>query len=141
MVLIVYNEQVIGSLFGTALQLSVVGLYAPIVIAIGRFLRLVFDRISQRVIYEEMDPETTEQLFEICEGIYIAQLEGDLVKEKKFYDLLIRIYRSPETLIKINRKHRHHGESLHHYQSASALMTKSKNRHNDLLYRTAKNDE
>ncbi len=128
MVLIVYNEQVIGSLFGTALQLSVVGLYATIVIAIGRFLRLVFDRISQRVIYEEMDPETTEQLFEICEGIYIAQLEGDLIKEKKFYDLLIRIYRSPETLIKINRKNRHHGEPPHHFQSASALMTKSKNR-------------
>jgi piezo-type mechanosensitive ion channel component 1/2 len=72
LVLVIYNEQVIGSLFGTALQLSVVGLYATIVIAIGRFLRLAFDRISQRVIYEEMDPETTEQLFEICEGIYIA---------------------------------------------------------------------
>ncbi|TNV87609.1 hypothetical protein FGO68_gene11570 [Halteria grandinella] len=106
LVLIVYNEQVIGSLFGTALQLSVVGLYATIVIAIGRFLRLAFDRISQRVIYEEMDPETTEQLFEICEGIYIAQLEGDLVKEKRLYDLLIRMYRSPETLIKINRQAR-----------------------------------
>jgi hypothetical protein len=51
-----------------------------------------------------MDPETTEQLLEICEGVYIAQLEGDLVKEKRFYDLLIRMYRSPETLIKINRK-------------------------------------
>ena len=48
------------------------GLYATIVIAIGRFLRLAFDRISQRVIYEEMDPETVEQLFEICEGVYIA---------------------------------------------------------------------
>ena len=60
MVLVVYNEQVIGAFFGTALQLSVVGLYATIVIAIGRFLRLIFDRISQRVIYEEMDPETTE---------------------------------------------------------------------------------
>ena len=88
-----------------------------------------------------MDPETTEQLFEICEGIYIAQLEGDLVKEKKFYDLLIRIYRSPETLIKINRKHRHHGESQHHSQLASALVTKRKNRQTDLLYRTAKNDD
>ena len=99
MILIIYNEEVIGSLFGNALQLSVVGLYATIVIAIGRFIRLIFDRISQRVIYEEMP--NTEQLFEICEGIFIAQLEGDLVKEKRLYDLLIRMYRSPETLIKI----------------------------------------
>jgi hypothetical protein len=46
MVLFVSNDEVIGSLFGSALQLSVVGLYATIVIAIGRFLRLAFDRIS-----------------------------------------------------------------------------------------------
>ena len=70
MILVVYNEEVIGSFFGNAFQFSVVGLYATIVIAIGRFLRLIFDRISQRVIYEEMND--TEQLFEICEGIFIA---------------------------------------------------------------------
>ena len=68
--IIAYNEEVIGSLFGSAFQLSVVGLYATIVVAIGRFLRLIFDRISQRVIYEEMND--IEQLFEICEGIFIA---------------------------------------------------------------------
>jgi hypothetical protein len=70
MVLVVYNEEVIGTLFGNAFSFSVVGLYATIVVAIGRFLRLIFDRMSQRVIYEEM-PDT-EQLFEICEGIFIA---------------------------------------------------------------------
>jgi len=52
------------------MSMSVVGLYATIVIAVGSFLRLIFDRISQRVIYEEMP--TTDKLFEICEGIFIA---------------------------------------------------------------------
>jgi len=99
LVMIVQNDEVIGSLFGSALQLSVVGLYATIVIAIGRFLRIIFDRISQRAIFEEMP--NTDQLFEVCEGIFIAQLEGELKKEKRLYDLLIRMYRSPETLIKI----------------------------------------
>jgi len=42
-----------------------------------------------------------QKIFEICEGIFIAQQEGDLVKEKKLYNILIRLYRSPETLIKI----------------------------------------
>jgi hypothetical protein len=51
------------------------------------------------VIYEELpDPGV---LFELCEGVYIYRSLGDLVKENKLYDLLIRIYRSPETLIKI----------------------------------------
>jgi hypothetical protein len=70
MVLLLHNQEVIGSFMGAALSLSVIGLYATLVIAIGRFIRLIFDRISQRVIYEEL-PDT-EQLFEICEGIFIA---------------------------------------------------------------------
>lgn len=42
-----------------------------------------------------------EKIFEICEGIFIAQLEGDLEKETRLYNLLIKIYRSPETMIKM----------------------------------------
>lgn len=108
LVILVYNEEVIGSFFGSALQLSVVGLYATIVIAIGRFIRIIFDRISQRVMYEELP--NTKQLFEICEGIFIAQQEGDLVREKQLYDLLILMYRSPEALIKITGTRLEHKE-------------------------------
>jgi len=106
--MLVYNEEVIGSFFGSALQLSVVGLYATIVITIGRFIRIIFDRISQRVMYEELP--NTKQLFEICEGIFIAQQEGDLVREKQLYDLLILMYRSPEALIKITGTRLNHKE-------------------------------
>ena len=99
MVVILYNEHVIGSFFGTALQLSVLGLYVTFVIAIGRLIRALCDRISQRVMYEELP--NTSQLFELCEGVFIAQQEGDLVREKQLYDLMILMYRSPEALIKI----------------------------------------
>lgn len=60
----------IGSIFGAALNISVLGLYATLVITFGRLIRSVFDKLSQRVIYEELPH--TQQLFEICEGIYIA---------------------------------------------------------------------
>lgn len=108
LVILLYNEQVIGSFFGNALQLSVIGLYATIVITIGRFIRIIFDRISQRVMYEELP--NTKQLFEICGGIFIAQQEGDLVREKQLYDLLILMYRSPEALIKITGTRQQHKE-------------------------------
>ena len=108
LVMLIYNEEVIGAFFGNALQMSVVGLYVTIVIAIGRFLRIVFDKISQRVIYEELP--NVKQLFEICEGIFIAQAEGDLVKEKQLYDLLILMYRSPEALLKITGTRLNHRE-------------------------------
>lgn len=43
----------------------------------------------------------TYDLKELCESIYIARSEGDLKKERDLYELLIRIYRSPEILLKL----------------------------------------
>ena len=99
LVLIVYNETVISSVLSAVISLSVIGVYVTIVYAVGRFLRIIFDRYSARVIYEEL-PET-QKLSEIIEGIFIAQLEGDLKNEKRLYDLLITVYRSPELMIKM----------------------------------------
>ena len=59
-------------------------------------------------MYEELP--SCKQLFEITEGIFIAQLEGDLVREKQLYDLLILMYRSPEALIKITGTRLNHKE-------------------------------
>lgn len=88
-----------GNVLASVLTMSVIGIYITIVYAVGRFLRIIFDRYSQRVIYEEL-PDV-RQLFEICEGIFIAQLEGDMRNEKRLYDLLITVYRSPELMIKM----------------------------------------
>jgi hypothetical protein len=97
------NDDVVSSFFGFGsdggMPLSIIGLYATLVLAVGRFVRIFFDKISQRVIYEEM-PEPND-LFELCEGVYIYRNQRNLSKENNLYDLLIRIYRSPETLIKI----------------------------------------
>jgi hypothetical protein len=57
-------------MFAGAVSMSVVGIYVTIVYAVGRFIRLMFDRYSEKVIYEEL-PDT-EKLREICEGIFIA---------------------------------------------------------------------
>lgn len=99
LVLLIYNDQVMGNVLSSVMNMSVIGIYVTIVYAVGRFLRILFDRYSQRVIYEEL-PETGK-LFEICEGIFIAQLKGDMIKEKRLYDLLIIVYRSPELMIKM----------------------------------------
>ena len=98
--IVLFNDFVFGSLFGASISnISVIGLYATFVFAIGKFIRLFFDRISQRVIYEEMP--NTNDLMDLCESIYIARAEGDLHNEQRLYELLIRIYRSPEILIKL----------------------------------------
>eukprot|EP00806_Schmidingerella_arcuata_P003011 Macronucleus_3726.p1 GENE.Macronucleus_3726~~Macronucleus_3726.p1 ORF type:complete len:208 (+),score=38.87 Macronucleus_3726:1-624(+) len=99
LVLIIYNETVMSTVLSAVMSMSVIGVYVTIVYAVGRFLRIIFDRYSERVIYEEL-PET-QKLSEIIEGIFIAQLEGDMVNEKRLYDLLIMVYRSPELMIKM----------------------------------------
>ena len=95
--MIAYNDEVVSAGFGNVVGMSVIGIYATIVYAVGIFIRLIFDRISQRVIYEEMP--CTDKILEICEGIFIAQLEGDLEKEKRMFILLIKIYRSPDLIM------------------------------------------
>ncbi|CAL1145384.1 unnamed protein product [Cladocopium goreaui] len=80
---------------------SLMGIYLGVVYTIGRFLRLVFQDSSQRVIYEEMND--TELLQDLCSGIYIARITGDLESEYGFYYELIRIYRSPELLLDISK--------------------------------------
>ncbi len=104
---ILINDDVISSFFGFnsdgGMPLSIIGIYATLVYTVGKFIRIFFDKISQRVIYEEM-PEPND-LFELCEGIYIYRNQRNLVEENRLYELLIRIYRSPETLIKITLEH------------------------------------
>ena len=97
--MVIYNDMVMSAAFSAIMTMSVIGVYVTLVYAVGRFLRIIFDRYSQRVIYEEL-PET-QKLSEIIEGIFIAQLEGDMVNEKRLYDLLIMVYRSPELMIKM----------------------------------------
>eukprot|EP00434_Breviolum_minutum_P020100 symbB.v1.2.017726.t1/scaffold1366.1/size123243/2 len=80
---------------------SLMGIYLGVVYTIGRFLRLVFQDSSQRVIYEEMND--TESLQDLCSGIYIARITGDLKSEYAFYYQLIRIFRSPELLLDISK--------------------------------------
>jgi len=70
LVIVVFNENVLSSFFAGAMSMSVIGIYVTIVYAVGNFLRIIFDRYSERVIYEELP--NTEKLFEICEGIFIA---------------------------------------------------------------------
>ena len=93
----------ISSFFGFnsdgSMPLSIIGIYATLVYTVGKFVRIFFDKISQRVIYEEMP--NPDDLFELCEGIYIYRNQRKLKDENLLYDLLIRIYRSPETLIQI----------------------------------------
>jgi hypothetical protein len=79
---------------------TVIGLYLGVVYTIGRFLRLAYTDTSKRIMYEELpDPN---MLINLCNGIYIARIHGDLQKEWDLYFGLVRIYRSAEMLYNVS---------------------------------------
>lgn len=70
LVIVVYNDKVMSAMFGSALSMSVIGIYITVVYTVGVFLRSIFERYSQRIIFEELP--VVDKLFEICQGIFTA---------------------------------------------------------------------
>jgi hypothetical protein len=90
----VYSSDSTG---GALLSIGIVTVYITIVYAIGRFLRLVFDKESLRVIYLEIP--RPDDFLDLATGASIARHHKDLAMEFKLYNCLIKVMRSPETLI------------------------------------------
>lgn len=83
-------------------QMSINGLYLGVVLTIGNLFRSIFKDSSKRMIYEEVSD--TNLLLDLCDGIYLARVQGNLHAEWMLYHELIRIYRSPELLAHLSGK-------------------------------------
>ena len=76
---------------------SIAALYTTFVLAIGRIIRGMFVGSAHRVVLEDMlDPRPVEY---IVRCMHYARCEDDLVLEAALYQELMRLYRSPESLL------------------------------------------
>lgn len=101
--------------------MSMKSLYLGVVLTVGSFLRSFFKLSSQRVIYEEMP--NTDLLLDLCNGVYIARIQGNLEVEWKLYHELIKIYRSPEVVLRVTApKAVDDGKVVHHRRASSAAV-------------------
>jgi hypothetical protein len=104
-------------------SLTVIGIYGTVIYTIGRLLRGFFQDRSKFVLYEEL-PET-QLLLDLCNGIYIARIQGQLPAEYHLYYELLRILRSPELLLEVS--HRSRGpQPLSSGPSSRSLATTAK---------------
>ena len=53
-------------------------------------------------MYEDLP--NTKRLVALCEDIYIARAEGELLLEGELYFAMISIYRSPQVLFELTKK-------------------------------------
>jgi len=96
-------EKTTPPLLGSPGSLTIIGIYVTVIYTIGRVLRLYFQDRSKFVLYEEL-PDT-QLLLDLCNGIYIARIQGQLAAEYHLYYELIRILRSPELLLEVSQGH------------------------------------
>ncbi|GIL59356.1 hypothetical protein Vafri_14239 [Volvox africanus] len=101
--LVAVVEPVQSGLLGATLsRFGITGLYVTFVFAIGRFLRLSVSSLRLRIPTEDLP--STRRLVALCQDIYVARAEGELVLEEQLFRALINVYRSPELLFELSRK-------------------------------------
>ncbi|KAF3663516.1 Piezo-type mechanosensitive ion channel -like protein [Capsicum annuum] len=101
MAIIVSEETPQGLLGDTLSKFSIWGLYITFVLAVGRFIRLQCSDLRMRIPYENLP--SCDRLIAICEDIYAARAEGELVVEEVLYWTLVKIYRSPHMLLEYTK--------------------------------------
>lgn len=92
------NDYITTSFLGISLSgLSIITIYVSFVYVVGTTIRSVFYGASTVTPYEEMP--FPDRLIELGVMIRLAQYNRQLLLEKNLYEVLIRLYRSPEMLL------------------------------------------
>ncbi|XP_012581290.1 PREDICTED: piezo-type mechanosensitive ion channel component 2 isoform X3 [Condylura cristata] len=100
--LIVFNDKVSPPSLGFLAGYGIMGLYASVVLVIGKFVREFFSGISHSIMFEELP--NVDRILKLCTDIFLVRETGELELEGDLYAKLIFLYRSPETMIKWTRE-------------------------------------
>lgn len=75
---------------------SAITFYFSVVYLIARLIRTATSNASINLVMSEI--ENPDYLINLCEGIYVSRMTGDLVREEVLYYELMDIFRSPELI-------------------------------------------
>ncbi|XP_061111226.1 piezo-type mechanosensitive ion channel component 2-like [Conger conger] len=100
--LYVFNDKVSPPSLGFLAGYGIMGLYASVVLVIGKFVREFFSGISHTIMFEELP--CVDRILKLCTDIFLVRETGELDLEEDLYAKLIFLYRSPETMIKWTRE-------------------------------------
>ncbi|GAA6107095.1 piezo-type mechanosensitive ion channel component 2 isoform X4 [Tachysurus ichikawai] len=100
--LYVFNDKVSPPSLGFLAGYGIMGLYASVVLVIGKFVREFFSGISHSIMFEELP--CVDRILKLCTDIFLVRETGELELEEDLYAKLIFLYRSPETMIKWTRE-------------------------------------
>ncbi|NWV08173.1 PIEZ2 protein, partial [Ptilonorhynchus violaceus] len=100
--LYIFSDKVSPPSLGFLAGYGIMGLYASVVLVIGKFVREFFSGISHSIMFEELP--NVDRILKLCTDIFLVRETGELELEEDLYAKLIFLYRSPETMIKWTRE-------------------------------------
>uniref|UniRef100_A0A8C3KC08 Piezo type mechanosensitive ion channel component 2 n=1 Tax=Calidris pygmaea TaxID=425635 RepID=A0A8C3KC08_9CHAR len=100
--LFVFSDKVSPPSLGFLAGYGIMGLYASVVLVVGKFVREFFSGISHTIMFEELP--NVDRILKLCTDIFLVRETGELELEEDLYAKLIFLYRSPETMIKWTRE-------------------------------------
>uniref|UniRef100_A0A4W3JHF6 Piezo type mechanosensitive ion channel component 2 n=1 Tax=Callorhinchus milii TaxID=7868 RepID=A0A4W3JHF6_CALMI len=100
--LFVFSDRVSPPSLGFLAGYGIMGMYASVVLVIGKFVREFFSGISHSIMFEELP--NVDRILKLCTDIFLVRETGELELEEDLYAKLIFLYRSPETMIKWTRE-------------------------------------
>ncbi|XP_028282873.1 piezo-type mechanosensitive ion channel component 2 isoform X3 [Parambassis ranga] len=98
----IFSDKVSPPSLGFLAGYGIMGLYASVVLVIGKFVREFFSGISHTIMFEELP--NVDRILKLCTDIFLVRETGELDLEEDMYSKLIFLYRSPETMIKWTRE-------------------------------------
>jgi len=97
---IVGAETVAGGAAASSLTAGgILGFYIVVVYAIGRAVRGACGGSRYRLVVDEL-PEV-QDLVDLCEAVHMARKQGNLKRETELHEMIQRIYRSPNMLLRL----------------------------------------
>ncbi|CEO98808.1 hypothetical protein PBRA_006923 [Plasmodiophora brassicae] len=89
-------------LIAAVISMSITTIYISIVLAVGRVLRSIVQNQVYAIMYTDLHDVTDLML--LCEGIFVARKQREFELEEALYRSLIRLFRSPDSLIQCTRR-------------------------------------
>jgi hypothetical protein len=99
---VVESQPYVNAVSELGISYGFLALYIFILTTVGGAVRNVLLGNADRIMLTEM-PEP-QDLMDICEGIYIVRIQGyvgHLRDEVRLFETLIKLYRSPQMLMRI----------------------------------------
>jgi len=78
----------------------IIGLYTTAVIVISQMMRKIVSDMAPKIMFDDLP--YVDRILRLCLDIYLVRESGDLCLEEDLFAKLIFLYRSPETLIRLD---------------------------------------